>query len=258
MEVAPPYLQNPETLKEVYVSTSGGTASGSQTTNAVAGTVVSPSEKFSINSVAANAVRNLATNSIGATGKGASSTGTAVSTSSETMIPLSSVAHFAQGETPLVVNHQDLLVSSTVSFNLPPGVLAQYRGHGHRGDHEQDRECRRAFMASLAEPPRSFANRWRASPFSLSRRWRPSTFRSGCSTRASFIRSPSSPPFLGRCRRGAGADAVSHRIRHHRDDRRDLVGRHREEERDHDDRSSHSRLSVSADCRRPTLSSRPV
>jgi multidrug efflux pump len=122
MEVAPPYLQNPETLKEVYVSTSGGTASGSQTTNAVAGTVVSPSEKISINSVAANAVRNLATNSIGATGKGASSTGTAVSTSAETMIPLSSVAHFAQGETPLVVNHQDLLVSSTVSFNLPPGV----------------------------------------------------------------------------------------------------------------------------------------
>ena len=122
MEVAPPYLQNPETLKEVYVSTSGGPASGSQTTNAVAGTVASPSQKISLNSVAANAVRNLATNSIGTTGKGASSTGTAVSTSPEAMIPLSSVAHFSQGETPLVVNHQDLLVSSTVSFNLPPGV----------------------------------------------------------------------------------------------------------------------------------------
>ena len=38
------------------------------------------------------------------------------------MIPLSSVARFAQGETPLVVNHQDLLVANTVSFNLPPGV----------------------------------------------------------------------------------------------------------------------------------------
>src|SRR6201992_769301 len=122
MEVAPPYLQNPETLKEVYVSTSGGPASGSQTTHAVAGTVVSPEQKLSINSVATSSVRNLATNSIGATGKGASSTGTAVSTSTETMVPLSSVAHFAQGETPLVVNHQDLLVASTVSFNLPPGV----------------------------------------------------------------------------------------------------------------------------------------
>ncbi|MBV9978563.1 efflux RND transporter permease subunit [Bradyrhizobium sp.] len=122
MEVAPAYSRDPETLKEVYVSTSGGPARGSQATNAVAGTVVSSAQKTSVGSVAANAVRNLATNSIGATGKGGSSTGTAVSTSPETMIPLSSVAHFAQSETPLVVNHQDLFVASTVSFNLPPGV----------------------------------------------------------------------------------------------------------------------------------------
>ncbi len=122
MEVAPRYWQNPETLKDVYISTSGGPASGSQTTNAVAGTIASGSQTNSISSVAANAVRNLATNSIGATGKAASSTGTAVSTSQETMIPLSSVARFAQGQTPLVVGHQGLLVASTVSFNLPPGV----------------------------------------------------------------------------------------------------------------------------------------
>jgi len=122
MEVAPPYSQNPQVLKEVYISTSGGPASGSQTTNAVAGTVASSAQKTSIGSVAASAVRNLATNSIGATGKVGSSTGTAVSTIQETMIPLSSVARYAEGETPLVVNHQDLLVASTVSFNLPPGV----------------------------------------------------------------------------------------------------------------------------------------
>ncbi|MBV9565182.1 MAG: efflux RND transporter permease subunit, partial [Bradyrhizobium sp.] len=122
MEVAPPYWQNPQTLNEVYVSTSGGVASGSQTSNAVAGTVVSAAQKSSVGSVAASAARNLATNSIGATGKGSSSTGTAVSTNRETMIPLSSVARFSQNETPLVVNHQDLFVASTVSFNLPPGV----------------------------------------------------------------------------------------------------------------------------------------
>ena len=46
-------------------------ASGSQTTNAVAGTIVSSAQAASVNSVAASAVRNLATNSIGATGKGA-------------------------------------------------------------------------------------------------------------------------------------------------------------------------------------------
>jgi len=122
MEVAPPYWQNPQTLQEVYVSTSGGPASGSQATNAVAGTVASSSQKSSISSVAADVVRNQATNSIGATGRGVSSTGTAVSTGTETMIPLSSVASFTQGETPLLVSHHDLLVASTVSFNLPPGV----------------------------------------------------------------------------------------------------------------------------------------
>src|ERR1700678_1664622 len=122
MEVAQPYLQNPQTLKDVYVSTTGGPASGSQTTNAVPGTIVSPANSTSLNVVAASAVRNLATNSIGATGKGASSTGTAVSTSQETMIPLSSVTRFGQGQTSLIVNHQGVLVSNTISFNLAPGV----------------------------------------------------------------------------------------------------------------------------------------
>ncbi|MGA7808067.1 efflux RND transporter permease subunit, partial [Bradyrhizobium sp.] len=122
MEVAPEYWQDPQTLRDVYVSTSGGSASGSQTTNAAAGTVVSSTQTLSLNSVAANAVRNLATNSIGATGKGGASTGTAVSTGQETMIPLSTIARFGQGETALVVNHQGLLVANTISFNLPPGV----------------------------------------------------------------------------------------------------------------------------------------
>jgi multidrug efflux pump len=122
MEVAPQYWQDPRTLKDVYVSTIGGAASGSQLTNAVAGTVASPGNAATVNSVAANAVRNQATNAIGATGKAAASTGTAVSTSRETMIPLSSVAGFGQGRTSLVVNHQDGLVSNTISFNLPQGV----------------------------------------------------------------------------------------------------------------------------------------
>ena len=122
MEVAPEYWQNPQTLKDVFVSTSGGPASGSQTTNAVPGTVVSSTQASSLNSIAASAVRNLATNSIGATGKGASSSGTAVSTSQETMIPLSSLARFGQGQTSLVVNHQGGLIANTISFNLPPGV----------------------------------------------------------------------------------------------------------------------------------------
>jgi multidrug efflux pump len=119
MEVAPQYWQNPEVLNDVYISTSGGSVGGSQATNAVAGTIVS-GKTASATSANAQAARNLATNSIGATGKGVASTGSAVSTSRETMIPLSAVAHFTQGATPLAVNHQGLLVANTISFNLPP------------------------------------------------------------------------------------------------------------------------------------------
>jgi multidrug efflux pump len=38
------------------------------------------------------------------------------------MVPLSAFAHFGQGNTPLAVNHQNLFVASTISFNLAPGV----------------------------------------------------------------------------------------------------------------------------------------
>jgi multidrug efflux pump len=120
MEVAPRYWQNPETLKDVWISTSGASVGGSQSTNAVAGTV-SVGTASSASSANAQAARNLANNSIGTTGKGVASTGSAVSTGAETMIPLSAVARFVQGATPLAVNHQGLLVANTISFNLPPG-----------------------------------------------------------------------------------------------------------------------------------------
>ena len=118
MEVAPQFWQNPETLRDVWVSTAGAAVGGSQATNAVAGTA--SFGKTQADSANTQAARNLATNSIGATGKTVSSTGSAVSTKQETMIPLSAVAHFERGATPLAVNHQGLLVANTISFNLPP------------------------------------------------------------------------------------------------------------------------------------------
>jgi multidrug efflux pump len=126
MEVAPKYWQNAETLKDVYVSTSGGNVGGVQSTNAVAGTVIAStggaSGASSAASIAADAARNLALNSIGNTGKGTASTGAAVSTNAETMVPLSAVTHYGPGNIPLAVNHQGLFVASTISFNLPPGI----------------------------------------------------------------------------------------------------------------------------------------
>src|SRR5580658_2848076 len=40
MEVAPEFLQNPDTLNKIYISTSGGAVSGTEATQAVAGTTV--------------------------------------------------------------------------------------------------------------------------------------------------------------------------------------------------------------------------
>jgi multidrug efflux pump len=122
MEVAPKYWQSPETLKDVYVSTSGNNASGSQKTNAVAGTVVAGSNPpNNAASVASDSARNQANNSIANTGRSSASSGAAVTTKSETMVPLGSFAAYGTGHAPVAVNHQGAFVASTISFNLPPG-----------------------------------------------------------------------------------------------------------------------------------------
>jgi multidrug efflux pump len=129
MEVAPEFWQNPDTLNQIYVSTSGGAVGGTKSTNALAGTVLakvpaanSASAATTTAQIASDTARNLANNALANTGHGATSTGAPVSTSSETMVPLSAFAHFGPGSTPLAVNHQNLFVASTISFNLAPGV----------------------------------------------------------------------------------------------------------------------------------------
>jgi multidrug efflux pump len=124
MEVAPPYWQNADTLKDVYVSTSGGGVTGTQGTNAVAGTVsgTATATNSTAATIAADAARNQALNSIGNTGNGSASTGAAVSTNAEKMVPLSAVTKYAPGNIPLSVNHQSLFVASTISFNLAPNA----------------------------------------------------------------------------------------------------------------------------------------
>lgn len=105
MEVAPEFWQSPDTLKELYISTSGGAASGTQTSSA---TVI-------------GAAKNLSTNSIAASGHTSASTGSAISFSKETMIPLSAFSSYGPGTTPLSVNHQGHFAATTISFNVPPG-----------------------------------------------------------------------------------------------------------------------------------------
>ena len=126
MEVEPRYWQSPETLKDIYVSTSGGNASGTETTNAVVGTVGTTNHNADTAaaiaaSIASSSARNAATNALANTGKGSASSGAAVSTSKETMVPLAAFTRYAPGNTPLAVNHQEQFVATTISFNLATG-----------------------------------------------------------------------------------------------------------------------------------------
>jgi multidrug efflux pump len=130
MGVAPQFWQSPETLNDIYISTTGGPASGTQSTNAVVGTTVvsggaassatTSSTAPTAAQIASDSVRNQQLNSIATSSRGASS-GASVSTAQETMVPLSAVAHYAPGNTPLTVNHQGPFVATTFAFNLPPG-----------------------------------------------------------------------------------------------------------------------------------------
>jgi multidrug efflux pump len=133
MEIAPRYLQNPEVLKTIYVSTTGGRARGSATTNAVAGTVEGggtttasqastsgTSTTDTAATIAADSARNAASNAIAAS-RGSASSSAPVSSAKETMVPLSAFAHFETGNAPVQVAHQGLFVATTISFNLVPG-----------------------------------------------------------------------------------------------------------------------------------------
>jgi multidrug efflux pump len=175
MEVAPRYWQSPETLQDIYISTAGGAASGSQTTNALrasaaassqsqgatgqpaassaaagvtapgttasaaaatvpgtttaAGTTATAGAAAAAGSAAtgtvagaSNSVENALTNAIANSGRGAASNGAAVSSAQETMVPLAAVSNHSYGTTRLAVNHHGLFASTTISFNLQPGM----------------------------------------------------------------------------------------------------------------------------------------
>ncbi|MEJ1968170.1 MAG: efflux RND transporter permease subunit [Rhizomicrobium sp.] len=139
MEVAPEFWQSPETLRDIYISTAGGAISGTQATGAVAGTTdvavaasagatsgggatATSAGAPSAADVANDVVRNQQANALVNSARGGASTGSSVSTRLETMVPLSAVASFGPGTSPLAINHQGPFVVTTFSFNLAPGA----------------------------------------------------------------------------------------------------------------------------------------
>ncbi len=122
MGVAPEFWQSPDTLKDIYVSTSGGSLSGTQATGAVAGTTVISSTSAQIASeVASDALRNQQLNTLTSSTRGGVSTGASVSTRVENMVPLAAFSSYGPSTMPLSVNHQGPFVATTFSFNLPAG-----------------------------------------------------------------------------------------------------------------------------------------
>ncbi|MDR0213159.1 MAG: efflux RND transporter permease subunit [Comamonas sp.] len=128
MEYAPRYWQSPEALDQIYLSTATTNPGGTQQTQ-MSGRLVSgitiyrataPSTAAtsanSANSAQANLLNNAISNS-----RGGSSSGSAVATAAETMVPLSALATWNSSHTATQVNHQSGTVAATISFNLPPG-----------------------------------------------------------------------------------------------------------------------------------------
>jgi len=158
MEVDPSFWQSPETLKEVWVSTSGGSVSGAQSTagsasafavaatpsitstasnsatsssttgtsttgsSATSSSTTGSSTSGATGSLApASAAQNLALNQLANSGRGGASTGASIATTVETSVPLAAFSSYGPKTTPLAINHQGPFVATTFSFNLPEG-----------------------------------------------------------------------------------------------------------------------------------------
>jgi multidrug efflux pump len=166
MELAPQYWEDPSMLANIYVSTSGGAVGGTQATNATVRTVsgtTAATTAAATPTPAQQAQLNFANNQLAAGGSAGASTGAAVSSVRETMVPLATVTRYEPGRTALAVTHQGPSVAATISFNLAPGVsLGQATARIEAAltqigvpaaIHGQFQGTARAFQQSLADQP---------------------------------------------------------------------------------------------------------
>ncbi|GAA4487950.1 efflux RND transporter permease subunit [Gluconacetobacter asukensis] len=118
MEVDPRFWQDPSSLRQAWISTSGGSPPGGTQSNTVRVRIAAATSAASAQG--AQSFLNQIANTLA--GGRSASTGSAVSTGAETMVPLTFVTRTTAGLTPLAINHQGQEVATTISFNLPTGV----------------------------------------------------------------------------------------------------------------------------------------
>ncbi|MFT8675556.1 MAG: efflux RND transporter permease subunit [Acetobacter sp.] len=121
MSVARPFRDTPQALQTLRVSTAGGTASGAAASNTIRVRTGSGTATSSIASLNEQSFRNATANRLAGGGSGASN-GSAVSASTETMVPLSPLVRLASAPAPLEVSHEDGAISAAVSFDLAKGA----------------------------------------------------------------------------------------------------------------------------------------
>ena len=266
MEIDPRYTQYPNSLRDVYVATSGATPAGTATIERAGGhgrgagskarklrhgrerrhgrdtgaaVKTAATTKTAAPSANVNAARNAATNALANTGQGATSAGAAVSTDAgdhdpaRRRQPLPAEPHAAVRQSPGIVRRLDDLVQSAAGqIARRGGGRDQRRDRPHPYAEHDPRHAHRhgAALSAVAQQ--------RADPDPRGDRRRLHPARHALRE----LHPPDHHPVdaaVRRRRRAAGADAVPHRVRHHRADRRDPADRHRQEERDHDDRFRH-------------------
>jgi multidrug efflux pump len=122
--VAQKFALSPQALKDVYVPAKNAAAAAAATaTSAATATAAAPAASGAVGSntatsgVAGSSGTSVATNA----SLRDQATGTAVSSSATTMVPLSLLAHISERPAAAAVNHQDAELATTVSFNLAEG-----------------------------------------------------------------------------------------------------------------------------------------
>ncbi|MDB5947882.1 MAG: putative inner rane transporter, partial [Ramlibacter sp.] len=111
MGVAPQYMRSPEALKDIYVP--GKPPTGSVTSSAALNAVTASTTSTSTPTTSSTSPVNPALRD--------QATGSPVSSSARTMVPLAAIARFSERATASSVNHQDAELATTVSYNLAEG-----------------------------------------------------------------------------------------------------------------------------------------
>ncbi|MDB5497040.1 MAG: nodulation protein [Phenylobacterium sp.] len=115
MEAAPAFTRSPDALSQVYVpASSAASAAPAPRAPATTRATTSAAATSASTSTTPAPVANPALRD--------PSTGSALNTSVQRMVPLTAIAKFSQRATPAAVNHQDGELATTVSFNLAPGA----------------------------------------------------------------------------------------------------------------------------------------